>query len=693
MRDPELVFKAQLAASALERAWQRWRVMHGLVADPMPAISSYVGYSLEEPWGQPRVVFGLSASDAEQLAALLNRHDCIGPVHATIAGQQGRETREVTSGAARPLPVPPQAPSVVAEQSSGGDVRSLGKARRPAGTAGESDGPVYRQVARAAREAARQAAEAKDAPERPAPDLTTGQPPADQAPAGPPRADQQPPADQPRPAGASAEQPPAQPLPAESTGAGGVAADSAGAEKAAASNAATDSAAAANAAVKNAVTDTAATHHPQAEQPQPEQPEAEQPQAEQPERMRSQPVQRQSGQNQPVQPDPVQPQAVQAPPTQAPAGSAPAGQDATAADDPATGSGLAAEAGDSAQPGLAGHASELRGGAGGDGDDDPDGPDPGGSGGSRRTTALSSTRARTRSGESRASFVTRKAPAGETRAATNGSGVHSVAEGGGPGAGTESGSGGSDEPGTEVYDANARAETRDASARAAEARAAEAVAADIEVGQAADGPGPLALAASAARVAAEARIRAAMNRTRSSVTKDRRVSLDAPAKAQVPAAQVPADQVPPAQVPPAQLPAAQVPAAQIPPARVPAAQVPPAQFPAAHFFPPWPEVGSGARARPFGEPDHGYRDEDDADVASAWGGPGFTAGENSDPDVVPLRPRPDDLDYDAGEDPDLAAEERAEHSPTAYARRNRITRGYSIPRLSRSKRPGAVPGL
>src|SRR5689334_13575911 len=106
MRDPELVFKAQLAASGLERAWQRWRVMHGLIADPMPAISSYVGYSLEEPWGQPRVVFGLSAKDAEQLSALLNRHDCIGPVHAAIAGQQSGEGRVQGE---RPQPAePPQ---------------------------------------------------------------------------------------------------------------------------------------------------------------------------------------------------------------------------------------------------------------------------------------------------------------------------------------------------------------------------------------------------------------------------------------------------------------------------------------------------------------------------------------------------------------------------------------------------------
>jgi len=108
MRDPELVFKAQLAASALERAWQHWRVIHGLLADPMPAISSYVGYSLEEPWGQPRVVFGLAAADAEQLTALLERHDCAGSEHAMAAAQPG--SRDLLTGAdviaGRPLPVP-----------------------------------------------------------------------------------------------------------------------------------------------------------------------------------------------------------------------------------------------------------------------------------------------------------------------------------------------------------------------------------------------------------------------------------------------------------------------------------------------------------------------------------------------------------------------------------------------------------
>jgi hypothetical protein len=88
MRDPDLVLRAQRAASALERAWERWRVMHGFGADPLPPVSSYVGYSLEEPWGQPRVVFGIAAEEAENLAAILDGHDCVGPVHAEVSGRR-----------------------------------------------------------------------------------------------------------------------------------------------------------------------------------------------------------------------------------------------------------------------------------------------------------------------------------------------------------------------------------------------------------------------------------------------------------------------------------------------------------------------------------------------------------------------------------------------------------------------------
>ena len=160
MRDPELVFKAQLAASALERAWQHWRVVHGLLADPMPAISSYVGYSLEEPWGQPRVVFGLAAADAEQLTALLERHDCGGP------GWQ--------------LPVPPQAPSPHAEPKISG-VGLSRTARIAPGTdqAVDGDGPVYRQLTAALR-AARDAAPVKETRE---PDSAEQDPAGQESPA------------------------------------------------------------------------------------------------------------------------------------------------------------------------------------------------------------------------------------------------------------------------------------------------------------------------------------------------------------------------------------------------------------------------------------------------------------------------------------------------------------------------------
>src|ERR1700753_1396882 len=71
MRDPDLVLRAEQAAAVLERAWSQWRALRGSGAGALPPVSSYVGYSLDEPWGQPRVVFGLAAEEAEQLAALI----------------------------------------------------------------------------------------------------------------------------------------------------------------------------------------------------------------------------------------------------------------------------------------------------------------------------------------------------------------------------------------------------------------------------------------------------------------------------------------------------------------------------------------------------------------------------------------------------------------------------------------------
>jgi hypothetical protein len=116
MRDPDLMQRADRAAIALEQAWERWRAMHGLGGEPLPPVSSYVGYSLEEPWGQPRVVFGLRADEAEMLASLLDGHDCVGSVYAEVGARL--DWRLPVSGPAPmpargyggPLGVPAQAP-------------------------------------------------------------------------------------------------------------------------------------------------------------------------------------------------------------------------------------------------------------------------------------------------------------------------------------------------------------------------------------------------------------------------------------------------------------------------------------------------------------------------------------------------------------------------------------------------------
>ena len=99
MRDPDLVVRAQRAAAELERAWDRFRTAHGLGAEPLAAVSSYVGYSLEEPWGEPRVVFGVAAEEAEQLAALLNSHGCGGRPDAATPAAQARPGRSATAQA------------------------------------------------------------------------------------------------------------------------------------------------------------------------------------------------------------------------------------------------------------------------------------------------------------------------------------------------------------------------------------------------------------------------------------------------------------------------------------------------------------------------------------------------------------------------------------------------------------------
>ena len=101
MRDPELVTRAQRAATRLESAWEQWRALHGLAVAPGQPVVSYVGYSLKEPWGEPRVVIGIDADEAEYLAEFLDRDECVQRV--PIPQQQGLPQYE-----ALPSPGPTQ---------------------------------------------------------------------------------------------------------------------------------------------------------------------------------------------------------------------------------------------------------------------------------------------------------------------------------------------------------------------------------------------------------------------------------------------------------------------------------------------------------------------------------------------------------------------------------------------------------
>lgn len=196
MRDPDLVMQAEQAAMALEHAWRHWRRRHGLAAESMLPVSSYVGYSPAEPWGQPRVVFGMAADDAAQLTLLLEGHDCVGPVYATIAslpggqvsgplpgGLAGDSAGSVPAMAARPRPErlrPPRRPDpldpaqaieiahprVNREAGRFGELgvpdQFGGAGCGPEVLAADQDGPVFRQAAADAAEAvaAREAAAA-----------------------------------------------------------------------------------------------------------------------------------------------------------------------------------------------------------------------------------------------------------------------------------------------------------------------------------------------------------------------------------------------------------------------------------------------------------------------------------------------------------------------------------------------------
>jgi hypothetical protein len=104
MRDPELVARAQRAATRLESAWEQWRALHGLADAPGQPVVSYVGYSLKEPWGEPRVVIGIDADEAEYLAEFLDRDE--GVQRGQVPVQQARlQPPSLKQGQAQPVPL------------------------------------------------------------------------------------------------------------------------------------------------------------------------------------------------------------------------------------------------------------------------------------------------------------------------------------------------------------------------------------------------------------------------------------------------------------------------------------------------------------------------------------------------------------------------------------------------------------
>jgi hypothetical protein len=106
MRDQELVARAGYAAARLEQAWERWRALHGL-GGPSDPLASYVGYSHKEPMGQPRVVIGVDAAEAEHFADFLESHECVGVAQTEPGPVNGVAHRPVNGLA----PVPRDAPS------------------------------------------------------------------------------------------------------------------------------------------------------------------------------------------------------------------------------------------------------------------------------------------------------------------------------------------------------------------------------------------------------------------------------------------------------------------------------------------------------------------------------------------------------------------------------------------------------
>ena len=76
MRDPELVARAQRAATRLESAWDNGVRCMDSRSRPDSRSSATSAIRLRNPGGEPRVVIGIDADEAEYLAEFLDRDEC-----------------------------------------------------------------------------------------------------------------------------------------------------------------------------------------------------------------------------------------------------------------------------------------------------------------------------------------------------------------------------------------------------------------------------------------------------------------------------------------------------------------------------------------------------------------------------------------------------------------------------------------
>jgi len=177
MRDPELVARAQHAATRLETAWEQWRGLHGIALAPAQPVVSYVGYSLKEPWDVPRVVIGIDANEAEYLADYLDRDECA--TRAQVAPQQARPAEPPQEARPAELPQEGNGEHAVASLAGAPVTCSVGRESPDQATgvaAGWTPGEVPAQVVQGVQMA--QATEQLAAWPQGAPAAAADQPPA-----------------------------------------------------------------------------------------------------------------------------------------------------------------------------------------------------------------------------------------------------------------------------------------------------------------------------------------------------------------------------------------------------------------------------------------------------------------------------------------------------------------------------------